>query len=61
MAFQEGNDQIVCRACGAVHDARWSRMPLREHTTIRCLACREIAYQGTTIRDFFDLTLAQDD
>jgi hypothetical protein len=57
MAFQEGNGQIVCRACSAVHDVRWSRMPVREHTTITCLACRDVAYEGVTHRDFFNVRL----
>ena len=58
MAFQEGNGQITCRACGAVHDVRWSRMPVRERTVIQCLVCRDIAYEGTTHRDFISVRVA---
>jgi hypothetical protein len=57
MAFEEGTERLVCSACGAEHAARWSRMPVREHTVIRCMGCNAILYGGNTVRDYFQVTL----
>lgn len=58
MAFQEGTEEIACRACGAVHTARWYRLPVREPLTIRCKSCGGVAYAANTIRDYTDVELA---
>lgn len=57
MAFQEGTDEIVCRACGANHTARWYRMPVKEALTIRCKACGSVIITGNSIREYTDVTL----
>lgn len=58
MAFETGTDELVCPSCGAKHVAKWSRMPVREHMTIRCKACGAIAHQSKTVRDYYDVMLA---
>jgi hypothetical protein len=61
MAFQEGTDEIVCRECGAVHTARWYRMPVKEVLTIRCKACGGVAFAANTLREYTDVTLVRPD
>ena len=58
MAFETGTDELVCPICRASHVAKWSRMPVREHTTIRCQSCGGIAHQSKTVRDYYDVMLA---
>jgi transcription elongation factor Elf1 len=57
MAFEEGEAQFECPACNALHTAKWSRMIVREQSTLRCQACNEIMYQGNSARDFYGLAL----
>lgn len=58
MAFETGTEELTCPSCGARHLVRWSRMPVREQTTIRCIACKAVAYQAKTVRDYYDVRLA---
>lgn len=57
MAFEDGTTLLNCKACGAIHMARWSQMPVREKQTIRCCGCNGIISQGTSIRDYFEINL----
>lgn len=58
MAFEEGTMPLTCRDCGAQHLARWSRMPVRERQQLRCKTCKGVLFEGNTVKDFTDLTLA---
>jgi len=58
VAFEEGVQEAVCFSCGAVHDLRWSRMPVREEACVRCLACRTILVRANTVRDYYEVRLA---
>lgn len=58
MAFEEGTQELTCAACGAVHKARWSRMPVRERARVPCEKCRGTLYEGNTVRDYFEVRLA---
>lgn len=58
MAFETGTEMLACRACSAMHVAKWSRMPVREPIAIQCQSCGAIAHQTTTVRDYYEVTLA---
>lgn len=57
MAFEESSGRLTCPSCGAEHEAKWSRMPVRERATLRCQACRSVLYEGSTVRDYYQVTL----
>lgn len=57
MAFDGKTEFLTCPGCNAVHKARWYRMPVKEHQTIRCKACGNIIFQGNSIKDFADVKL----
>ena len=59
MAFETGTETLVCPTCSAKHTAKWSRMPVREHSNIRCQACGAITHQSKTVRDYFDVQLIE--
>ena len=59
MAFETGTETLVCPTCSAKHVALWSRMPLKELATIHCQACGVIVHQSNTVRDYFEVLLAQ--
>ena len=58
MAFEDKPCEMTCKACGAQHKMRWYRIPLRERTTVNCMACGGILFQGNANRDFYDVRLA---
>ena len=58
MAFEEGTARLACKGCGAIHLAKWSRMPVRERQTVRCRSCNHIISQGSSVRDYFEINLA---
>lgn len=57
MAFEEGNEELACRSCGAAHQLRWSRNIFREISTVNCLKCGGIVYHGKSLRDYFSVDL----
>jgi len=57
MAFEEGTTEFTCPECKARHEVKWSRMPVREHATLRCRACRAIMYNRDSTRDYYQVTL----
>jgi hypothetical protein len=57
MAFEEGTAEITCSACKARHEVKWSRMPVREQVTLKCRACRAILFSGSSVRDYDQPTL----
>lgn len=57
MAFEEGREVMVCPACSACHDARWSRMPVKEPMKVRCQACGSVMYDAKSHRDYHEVRL----
>ena len=57
MAFQEGTENFICLACGALHVARWYRMPVKDRALIKCHACRSVILDRNGLRDYFDVKL----
>jgi hypothetical protein len=58
MAFEEGKDLLTCSACGAVHEARWSRMPVCEPMKVTCRACKAVIFDcRRTWKDYCDVSL----
>lgn len=61
MAFEEGTEELACRACGAVHKLRWSRCIVRERSTVNCIKCEGIVYEGKGLRDYYSVRLKPTD
>lgn len=59
MAFEHGTERLTCKGCGATHEAKWSRMPVRESSTIACLACDGVLFSGKGLRDYYQVRLAE--
>lgn len=57
MAFEEGQEELACPACGAKHTAQWSRMPVRERVVLKCKGCGGILYEGRSHRAYDGLRL----
>lgn len=57
MAFEEGTDQLDCKACGAEHKARWYRMPVRDSAKLGCKKCGGVLFEGKSIREYHEVTL----
>lgn len=60
MAFQSGTDRLACPDCGAPHDARWERIPVRDWQLLRCQNCHGVLVQGNSVKDYVSVTLAKD-
>ena len=59
MAFEEGTEQMTCPSCDALHQVRWSRMPVRDLMSVECAACGAVMYRGKTVRDYFEVRPAE--
>lgn len=57
MAFEVRTEQMVCRSCGAGHNLKWSRMPVRERATVKCKGCDSVLFAGNTVRDYYEVNL----
>lgn len=57
MAFEQGTERLTCPACAVQHNAKWSRMPVRDRTVIKCQACGDTLYEGNTVRDYDEVKL----
>jgi predicted Zn finger-like uncharacterized protein len=57
MAFEERTEELVCPTCGAKHRVRWSRMPVRERSTVECLSCTGLLFAGNTVKDYYQVDL----
>ena len=58
MAFQEGTETLTCPHCGTHHKASWHRLPVRDEQLVRCKACRKPMLHGKSVKDYFDVELA---
>jgi DNA-directed RNA polymerase subunit RPC12/RpoP len=54
MGFETGKAVMTCSQCGTVHEVRWSRMPVKEATVVRCTACRAKMFDRNTTHDYGD-------
>ena len=57
MAFEYGKATLTCSTCGAVHETKWSRMPVRELQTVPCSRCKGVLYQENGLRDHYEVKL----
>lgn len=57
MAFQEGTETITCPHCGAKHEARWYRLPVRDRYSIKCQGCGGILAEGKGLRDYLSVRM----
>ena len=57
MAFETGTNRLICPDCGAVHKARWERIPLREWQQHECQKCPGYLIRGSSVRDYVQITL----
>lgn len=60
MAFETGTDRLTCPECGAQHDAKWHRMPFKEHQVQLCHACSTPLIQGNSVKDYVRVVLVSD-
>lgn len=60
MAFEDGTSRKECPECGAWHELKWSRMPVREWATVRCQVCAAFVVNGKTLHDYHQVTLLDD-
>ena len=52
MAFEEHTEQQACPECGALHELRSFRIPVREYVKVQCLACKGTILSGKSVRDY---------
>lgn len=57
MAFEEGVVGMSCPGCDTAHRIRWSRIPVRERATVKCLVCDAMVFEGKDCREFYDVQL----
>ena len=54
MAFQTGETELTCNACGAVHRVPWDRIPFREKYQLRCQLCRATLASAKGVHDYVE-------
>ena len=60
MAFEEGIDEMTCSKCGQRHKVKWSRMPVKDRSTVRCQKCSTVMYDRESVRDYYQASAIDD-
>lgn len=60
MAFESGTDRLTCPECGAKHNAKWERIPVREWQVHRCQKCDGVLLKRSSVKDYVSVTFAAD-
>ena len=59
MAFEEGKTRFTCPTCKAELEAKWSRLPVRERTTVQCIVCGATVLDEKSTHDYDEVHLAR--
>ncbi|TNE41651.1 MAG: hypothetical protein EP321_03215 [Sphingomonadales bacterium] len=60
MAFEEGVHEMTCPKCGQRHRVKWSRLPVRDRSTVHCQRCHTVMYNRESVRDYGQATAIDD-